>query len=134
MEKIGYKQLKPIFDLFVDKGLYLPKYQLQKIYNDKSFNKKKIDEYIKYNPKLKWYTDKSTAGYSTKFQDWYKEVPRKIIGVNIETKKISTFNSIYQAAKELNLFNGCGNICLALQRAENDGKGIAYGYEWQYAN
>jgi len=129
-KKIAYQELKPIMDAFAEKGLYLPKYMLNKVYKDAAFNINSIDEYIKYHPKLNNYTDESKVGYSLKFDNWSNEVPRKVIGTSIKNGKKKEFNSIYAASNFLGKLNGVGNICLAAKR----GGGIAYGYRWEYLN
>lgn len=122
-----YKKQKAIFDAFVEKGLYLPKYQLKKISSDKAFNIQDLDEYIKYHPKLKWYTSKDTAGYSLEYKDWFQEVSKKIQCTSVEDGTKKTHNSLYEAAKWLGDIKYVGNICMAAQR-----EGKAYGYEWRY--
>jgi len=124
-----YKELKKVFDAFVEIGIYLPKYHVHKIAADDMFDIKNVQTYITYHPKLKWYTDKDKAAYSLNYENWLDQVKTPVVAISLKTGKKRTFNSLYQAAKTIGKQKGFGNIHMAIQRCGN-----AYGYKWEYSN
>ena len=121
---------KAIYQLFVERGIYLPKYALDAIESDVKERINKGESLFKIL--YEYESDKKYNKYINKVKGQYIMEPsernrRAIIMVGEEEKY---FDSIYAAAKSLGLTkNSVGNI----SKAANGKTNVAYGHKWKWA-
>ena len=125
---------KEIYKLFAERGLYLPKYQLDLIEADfkNRINKGEAVFSVIYSYEKRddfnHFVDKAKGQYVLEKSDI--ERPRRPVIMIDDDGTETYFDSVYSAAKKLGLTkNSCGNIT----NAANGKTAVSYKKKWKWA-
>lgn len=123
---------KEIYKVAADQGIFLPVYQINKLYAEVStFKTQKAQDKFLLNTlhSYKKYTNSERGAYSngTSREEFLKKISNPVNAIDPDTcKVIHKFKSLYEAAQFLGKPTGYSNIRNALKKGTK-----AYGFIWQ---